>query len=431
MKITVLVLGTRGDVQPFIALALALGRRGHEVCVATSRGFADLVAHSGARHFPITADYEAWFQSEEGTRWMGASSPDKFKQMLTGEGVGLASRLRPQMNRELLAACEGADAIVANLVIEDSAACIAEKLQRPLFLGYTLPMLPTAEFPSPFFAEHPLPWRGLNRLTHSLLETVYWQGQKRLVNAWRAELGLPAAARSMREKVWRGGAAILHCYSAQLVPRPPEWSASNVITGFWTMPSQEGVFAGGTPSPALIRWLDEGPPPVYLGAWRLPLWTRKDIVGLAADVADTLGIRIVLGAHWSASELAALHVPSNLFITGSVDHEWLFSRCAATVHHGGAGTTAATLRAGLPTVICAICNDQPFWGSRVTALGVGSSMPFKQLTVERLTQALRLTRDSAVRTRAARLGAALRREDGATTAARIIEERLPGAPLLS
>src|ERR1044071_4812224 len=102
MKITVLVLGTRGDVQPFIALALALGRRGHEVCVATSRGFAELVSFSGARHFPITADYEAWFQSEEGTRWMGASNADKFMQMLAGEGVGLDSRHRPRMNRELL-----------------------------------------------------------------------------------------------------------------------------------------------------------------------------------------------------------------------------------------------------------------------------------------------------------------------------------------
>ncbi|OJH40049.1 glycosyltransferase [Cystobacter ferrugineus] len=432
MKITVLVLGTRGDVQPFIALAIALQRRGHEVRVATSRGFADMVAHSGVRHVPVSADYEEWFQSEEGIRWMaGSDNTARFMRMLAGEGVGIDSRLKPRMHRELLAACEGADAIVANLVIEDSAACIAEKLQVPFIPGYTMPMLPTSEFPSPFLSAHKLPLRAMNRLTHSLLETFYWQGQKRLINAWRAELGLPPTAISMREKLWRTGAPILHCYSSHLVPRPSDWSAANVITGPWTMPADVGVNAGGVPSPELIRWLDEGPPPIYLGYWRLPLMDKAGMLRLAIEVANTLGVRFAIGASWSAEEIAALRVPESIFITRSVDHDWLFARCSATVHHGGAGTTAATLRAGLPTVICSICNDQPFWGNRVTALGVGYSMPFKQLTAARLTQALRHIQDGAVRARANRLGEQMRREDGTATAVRIIEERLPGAPLLS
>lgn len=427
MKITLLASGTRGDVQPFVALAFALQRRGHDICVAAASGFADMVAHSGARHFPVSGDYEEIYQSEEGVRWLSSGNTVKFMQMMSG----IDRRIRPQMHRELLAACEGADAILGNLVIENSAVCIAEKLKRPLMLGYTIPVLPTSAFPSPLFSEHELPLRFMNRLTHSLFDTVYWQTQKSIINAWRAELGLSPTALAPRERVRRTGTPILHCYSSHLVPRPPEWSAANFLTGYWTMPPEIGGRAAGVPSPELIRWLEEGPAPVYLGFWRLPVMDKTGMLQLAIEVAESLGIRFAIGASWTARQTAVLRVPRSIFITSSVDHDWLFARCSATVHHGGAGTTAATLRAGLPTVICHVCTDQPFWGRRVAALGVGHSMPFKRLTAQRLIQALRHIQGGAVRARAARLGEALRQEDGVAAAVRIIEERLPSAPILS
>ena len=427
MKISLLASGTRGDVQPFVALALALQRRGHDVRVAAAQGFADMVAQSGAQHVPLSADYEEIFQSEEGVRWLSVGNTFKLMQML----ADMDRRIRPRMNRELLAASEGADAIVGNLVIENAAACIAEKLGVPLVLGYTMPVLPNGDFPSPFFAKRKLPGRTMNRLTHSLLETVYWQTQKKIVNGWRAELGLPPTSVSMREKLWRAGTPILHSYSTHIVPRPSDWSDANVMTGYWTMPEDVRMRACGTPSPELARWLYAGTPPVYLGYWRLPVTDKRAMLRLAVEVANTLSIRFVIGANWSEQEIAALRVPENVFVTRSVDHDWLFERCSATVHHGGAGTTAATLRAGLPMLIYPLCNDQPFWGRRITDLGVGACMPFERLTAERLAQALRDIQGDAVRARARKLGEALRREDGIAAAVRTIEERLPGAPILS
>ncbi len=427
MKITFLVSGTRGDVQPFVALALALQRRGHQIRFAAAEGFADMVAHSGAHHFPISADYEAIYQSEEGARWLAAGNQLEHMKIL----AEMDRRIRPRMNRELLAACQGADAIVGNLVIENAAACIAEKLRLPLMLGYTMPVLPNSDFPSPFFAERALPWRAANRFTHTLLETIYWQTQKKLVNAWRRELGLSPSRTAIRAKLWRMGTPILHCYSTHVVPRPAAWSAANFVTGYWTMPDDIRLRAGGAPSDALVRWLARGPAPIYLGYWRLPVTDKAALLRLAGEVARTSGVRFAIGANWPEQEIAALGVPESIFITRSVDHDWLFSRCSATVHHGGAGTTAATLRAGLPMVICTLCNDQPFWGRRVTALGVGTSMAFQKLTFAILIDALRRIQTPEVRERARRLGEALRQEDGVGAAVRILEARLPNAPILS
>lgn len=384
-----------------------------------------MVAYSGARHFPLSADYDQIIQSEEGVRWLSAGNAVKFMQMMSD----IDRKIRPQLHRELLAACEGAQAIISNLVIESSVAAIAEKLKLPLMLGYTIPLVPTAEIPNAVFAAWAPPLRLANRLSHALFETVFWQTQKSIINGWRAELGLPAASEAPRAKLWRAGTPVLHAYSSHLVPRPPEWGASHISTGFWRLPPEIAVQAGGAPTPELTRWLAEGPPPVYLGYWRLPVLDKVGMLRLAIDVASAVGVRFVIGANWSAQELAGVTLPKSVFITPSVDHDWLFARCAATVHHGGAGTTAATLRAGLPMVIFPIFADQPFWGQRVTALGVGCSMQFKALNVPRLARALRQIQDGAIRARAAALSVELRREDGLATAVRVIEERLPTAPI--
>jgi sterol 3beta-glucosyltransferase len=427
MKITLLAPGTRGDVQTVVALALALERRGHDVCLGVASGFADMAAHSGARVFPLAGDYEQIVQSEEGTRWLSAGNTMKFMQLM----ADIDRKIRPQMHRDMLAACEGADGIIGNLVIENSAASIAEKLKVPFMVGYNLPLLPTGDLPSPLLAKWKLPARFMNKLTHTLFDIGFWQSQKDIVNAWRAELGLPRTSVAPRARLARAGTPILHAYSAHVVPRPRDWSDANYITGYWLMPPEVSVRAGGAPTPELIRWLDEGPAPVYLGYWRLPTMDKPRLLRLAIEVADALKIRFVIGAKWTARDFGGIEPPKSVFFTDSVDHDWLFARCSATVHHGGAGTTAATLRAKLPMVICSVCTDQPFWGMRATELGVGCTMPFQRLTAPRLTQALRQIQDSAVRARAAKLGEAMRQEDGVGAAVRIIEERLPNAPIPS
>lgn len=426
MKITFLIAGTRGDIQPFVALALALVGRGHEICVAAPRGFASMVAHSGARCVPLSVDYENLFSSEEGRRCLNGGSVIKLMRLL----ADYDRRIRPQLHRELLASCEGAEALIANLVVENSAACIAEKRKLPLMLSYMIPLIPTGELPSLMMPRLRLPLPRLNRFTHTVFETLYWQSQKAQTNAWRAELGLRPASVAPRHQLWRMGAPTLHAYSGSVVPRPADWSAQHLLTGFWVMPPEVGLRAAGVPTAELERWLDAGPPPIYLGYWRLPVLDVAGMLRLAAEVAAKQGVRFIIGAGWTAQEQAGLTVPASLFITDSVDHNWLFPRCSATVHHGGAGTTAASLRAGLPMVVCPISADQPFWARQAEVLGVGCTVPFQALSAARLTQALQQVQDSAMRARASHLGAILRQEDGVATAVRLIEERLPTAPIL-
>ncbi len=426
MKITIVVAGTRGDVQPFSALALGLVKRGHQVCFAAPQGFSTFVAHSGAEHFPLTVDYEHIFGSEEGRRWLNSGNLVKFMGML----AEFDGRVRPNLHREMLASCENAEAIISNLLLENSVACIAEKLRRPLMLGYTLPMRPTGDFPSLLCSTLRQPLRGVNKLTHAAMEALYWRSQKSVTNAWRATLGLAPATVSPRHQQWQRGAPTLHAYSRHVVAHPREWGMENFLSGFWVLPKEIREIAGGTPSPELIRFLEAGPPPIYLGYWRLPVLDIAGMLRLATDVSTALGVRFVIGATWTPEELAGLSVPKNIFITGSVDHGWLFERCSATVHHGGAGTTAATMRAGLPMVVCPIYADQPFWARRTEALGVGISVPFRTLNATRLIQALQKLQDPAMRTRAAELGTTLQKEDGVANAVRFVEERLPTTPIL-
>jgi sterol 3beta-glucosyltransferase len=317
---------------------------------------------------------------------------------------------------------------LSNLVLENSAASIAEKLKLPLLLTYMLPLLPTAELPSLMLPQ--LRLRALNRFTHTVFEALYWQSQKAQTNAWRAELGLPPANGAPRHQLWRMGAPILHAYSSAVVPRPADWSPQNILTGFWVMPQEDGLRACGAPTPELERWLAAGSAPIYLGYWRLPMLDVGAMLRLATQVAQTLGVRFVICAGRNAPDLAGLPVPDSIFVAESVDHGWLFPRCSATFHHGGAGTTAASLRAGLPMVISPLYADQPFWARRAEALGVGCTVPFQTLTAARLAQALRQVQDDAVRARARQLGAILQQEDGVAAAVRLIEERLPTAPIL-
>lgn len=427
MKITFLLAGTRGDIQPFVALAWELTRRGHQVSVAAPAGFARMIEPSGARHIPLSVNHEELLGSEQWRRILRTGSVFKLIQLLAETD----RMVRPRLHREMLESCEGAQALVANLMLENSAASIAEKLKIPLILCYLIPLMPTGDFPSMLFPGLQLRSRSLNRLTHTMFEALYWQSQKGELNRWRKEIGLPATRVAPRHQLWRRGALTLHAYSSQLVPRPAEWGEANCVTGFLNMPPELAMHAAGPPMPELVSWLDKGPPPIYLGYWRLPLLEVTGLIKLATSVSESLGARVVIGANWTEQERAGNPVPQSVYISGSVAHDWLFPRCSAIVHHGGAGTTGAAVRSGRPMVVCPVFADQPFWARRVEELGVGRTLRLREFTAERLEQALRQIMDNGVRGRAERLGALLRQEDGLATAVRVIEERLCSASIRS
>lgn len=209
----------------------------------------------------------------------------------------------------------------------------------------------------------------------------------------------------------------LYPYSPAVIPTPADWDANSIATGYWFLEQTDEW----TPDPALLRFLAAGPAPVYVGFGSMPAEDATAKTRVVLEALAEAGLRGVLATGWGG--LSAAEVPDSVFTLDAAPHDWLFTRMAAVVHHGGAGTTGAGLRAGVPTVICPFFGDQPFWGRRVAALGVGPApIAQKKLTAERLAAALRsATGDPEIRSRAAALSATIRREDGIGRAIEAIE----------
>ncbi len=406
MRICILTFGTRGDVQPFIALGVGLKAAGHTVLVATLEEFKPSVVGYGLQHETLRGDYLKAAQSTIGSK---RGNPLKLIRQYI------------EMARDTLED-EWASAQGCEVFIYNSAAIggyhIAEKLPVPSFAAFPTPLYsPTGEFPSPFF-----PFSNLgpfNRMSHRLFTKMGPSLYRRAINDWRKEaLGLPPAK---GETMLRGNPVkILYAYSESVLPRPADWDESSIVTGYWFLAAPDGW----QPDPALVEFLQAGPPPVYVGFGSMFMDGGESKTRIVAEALRLAGQRGVLATGWGG--MAAASLPEDIFVLDAVPHDWLFPQVAAIVHHGGAGTTGASLRAGKPTIICPFVGDQPFWGRRVAALGVGPlPVPQFRLTSERLANAIRrVVDDSAMRQRAARLGERLRAEDGVGRAVAYINEHL-------
>jgi sterol 3beta-glucosyltransferase len=300
---------------------------------------------------------------------------------------------------------------------------MAEALNVPLVLSYLCPMYPSGDFANPFVTTSSLPLRLLNRLTHGLFGRLWWRGQKAMINDLRRQVGLPPTDRSTYRRILDRRSLFLHAFSEHLQPRPADWGSSHVVTGFWRLPDAFRARLGEDAAPPdLAAWLDAGPAPIFIGFGSMPVEDPETMLATTVALARQLQTRIVIGAGWS--RLAAGDLPDDVFLVGSVNHEWLFPLCRAVVHHGGAGTTAASLRAGRPTLICSVFADQPYWGRRITELGVGAHIPFRNLSPVTLERALRALLQPGVAERAEALGERLRAENGVGRAVLAIKQHL-------
>ena len=411
MNVAILTLGTRGDVQPYVALGAGLAGAGHEVTLVTGKGFEGLVAGRGLRFAALDLDPLELTQSPEGRAAL--RSPKAALRMARG--------LMPAMRRMLVDEWEAVVPLEADAVVYHPKALggyhVAEALGVPGFLALASPALsPTREFPNPLL---PLPDLGgtLNRLSYGAFFRSMTLPYRRMVNRWREEtLGLPALSLLASELELRGEPVPrLYPCSPRVVPVPSDWDARSTMTGYWFLDQE----SGWQPPGELTEFLEGGPPPVFVG-FGSAAPDPEDSRAAALAALERLGLRGVLatGRRGTAG-------PGIIEIEGA-PHDWLFPRMAAVVHHGGAGTTAEGLRAGKPTAVFpSNFGDQLFWGRRVRALGVGPEpVPQKRLTAEGLAAAIRnITEDERMRSRAAELGEQIRAEDGVARAVEIVAGR--------
>ena len=411
MKITIITAGSRGDVQPFVALGLGLQAAGHDVTLCAGVSYEPFVSGYGLKFAPMNDDFLHLADSME------------------GGGFGAIRKVKPMiriMLEDQWRGAQGSEAIIYHPKTL-GGPYIAEKLSIPVFMSIPLPLMtPTGAFPNPILPQNLRLGGGFNRLSYGvtrLIKAPYMD----VVNDWRASLGLPK--RSWRaDDLKRGDGSpvpVLYSYSPFVVPTPPDWPSSVTATGYWFLDAP----GDWQPSAALAAFLDAGKAPVYVGFGSM---TSKDAQAKARLVLDALreaGQRGLIASGWGG--LKASDLPDDVFMLDAAPHDWLFPRMAAVVHHGGAGTTAAGLRAGKPTVICPFLGDQPFWGQRVYELGVGPKpIPQNRLTVTALAEAIRrAATDDEMRRRAEALGDKIKAEDGVGCAVRSITSAIQRQPI--
>lgn len=421
MRITLIAFGTRGDVQPTIALGQALAATGHHVRLLASAHFKTWIESHSLEASASTVDIQALMESEGGRDWVEHGN-DPLRQLSIIRR--LLSKHGLPMAQEAWAACRDADAIISQFTSMTYAVSIAEKLHCPHICMMLQPAL-VATREGAAMLNAPLPHRHsfINYLFGQLvIQPAGWMMYGDITNQFRQTvLGLPPQTRAQNTAALLA-TPFIHGYSPRVVPHPQDWPACYHTTGYWFLDEANHW----TPPAELLRFLEAGAPPIGIGFGSMTGHDNAAITRLLIEAVRLSGQRAILLSGWAG--LGEAELPDTIFRLEAAPHTWLFPRLAAVVHHGGAGTTAASLRAGVPTIIVPHMADQPFWGKRIEALGVGPrAIPRPQLIAAKLAAAIRVaTSDAQMKQRAAELGATLRAEDGTQIAVKLIEQYLKG-----
>ncbi|NML51794.1 glycosyltransferase family 1 protein [Streptomyces sp. R302] len=385
--------GSRGDVSPYTGLGAGLVRAGHEVTLAAHAVFEPLVAGSGVRFRPLPVDPRAELHSARGRRLHDARTG-------AGKLVRLASMARgavDAMTAALVDVAREGEVLLVGGALGPLGYAIAEGLDVPAVGLHLQPLHPTAEFPAPVLGTRSLGAVG-NRLSGRAVMTSVELMFHDAVRSLPRRYGLPRAGG--RSPAW----PVLHGYSELVVPRPRDWAAGLEVSGYW-WPHETGRLPR-----ELEDFLAAGPPPVFVGLGSATVPDPERVSGEIVAALRAAKVRGVVQKGWAG--LAARG--DDILTVDEVPHSLLFPRTAAVVHHAGAGTTGAVLRAGVPTVPVPVQFDAAFWASRLTALGTApGAVPLRRLTAGNLTVALRrATGDASHRARARALADRLATEDG-------------------
>ncbi|CAF0983991.1 unnamed protein product [Rotaria sordida] len=408
LAIVMLIVGTRGDVQPFIALGKALLRYGHRVRLATHETFRSFVRENGLEFYPL-----------------GGNPADLMSFMVKNAGIV------PEILQSTWKACTDADdqtgvpfiaeAIIANPPSYGHIHC-AQKLQIPLHIMFTMPWSSTSAFPHPLcrinnnYGSIEL----INRLSYTVMETLIWSGMGDLINEFREEtLNLPALHnRQAIGMMIDEHVPHSYCWSPSLVPKPSDWPHYLDVCGFFFL----DLATNYQPSEDLLHFLNAGHPPIYIGFGSITGHDSSRLLKIVLDALKATGYRALLSGLANENDT----LPETIFRIGNCPHDWLFQHVSAVCHHGGAGTTAAGLRAGKPTIIVPFFGDQFFWASMINESGAGpSAIPGKDLTSHHLIEAFKFVHRNDVREAAERLRLAFDNEDGCERAVQSFHSRLP------
>ena len=418
-----LTVGSRGDVQPYVALGQGLKGAGHSVTLCTCSNFKSFITSHGLNYGYMNDDFMKLINSEVGREAIesGDNVFGLIKTLLT------LLKESKALNREMFKdSWNAAQATKPDIIIFHPKAMagshIADKLGIPAVMAVLMPaIVPTGESVAIGLPNLKLgSW--YNQLSYALLHKGYHTYDD-IINEFRQELlGIIKLPKSTSPIQMANGKPIpvLHGYSELVSPRPRDWTDTAHVTGYWFLDRE----SDWQPPVELIDFLEAGEKPVYVGFGSMAGRNPQRMANIVVDALHKAKVRGIIATGWGGLDVSNL--TETIFKIDRVPHTWLFPRVSAVIHHGGAGTTAAGLRAGIPTIVCPFIVDQPYWGERIYALGVGTKpIPQKKLTAKKLAEAIReVTTNRVIRQNAATLGQKIREEDGIAKAIAIIESIL-------
>lgn len=429
MRILLLGMGSRGDVQPLVALGQRLRRRGYAVSLAAPADLGHVVAGSGVDFEPLSFDLEGPLragpgrESLRGSAWTQVHEARLMRQVMAATAGALAS--------DVSCLVEEADVVVSGALTFDlvdallapAAGARRRGPTKPHLYAVFAPVWPSAHGDSVALAIRPRTSSPVNLAWSSLAGRVAFDLFRPAGDIVRARKGLPRqhfrdyAAAAERTPT-------LLAASPCVVPPAADWPPALRQTGYWVRDD-----AGEALDTDLEAFLAAGAPPVYVGFGSMPTPDPGAVVRDVAAVLGRLGVRGVVSEGLAGLSVDEPAHDARAVLVGirHAPHDALFPRCSVVVHHGGSGTTAAAVRAGVPQVVVAHAADQPYWGRRMADLGVAAApIARKDLTAARLRQALEVALSPEVRAAAYALGERVRAEDGAGDAARLVDAYLQG-----
>jgi sterol 3beta-glucosyltransferase len=427
MNIFIFALGTRGDVQPYIALGLGLQKAGHQVTICTVSNFQSFVEEYGLNWCYTYDDVIESLQSDIGRAMLDDEKSLRETIALYAKMAKLTGPLQTRCLEEHWQSVEkAAEKAKPDLILYHPKAYgaphYAEKLGIPVMLAALLPgMIPTGAFPSMGFPMWKLGgW--YNKLTTKLFVKLMSLGFAKYIKAWRQLHDLPAMRRSFNILSTAAGLPIpaMHGMSQHVLPPVKDWPSHAAMMGYWFL---DRVDTWQPPAP-LVDFLNAGDPPVYIGFGSMAGRKAAHITRVVIEALQKAKVRGILATGWGGLE--ATDLPDSIYKIDAAPHDWLFPRMAGVVHHGGAGTTAAGLRFGRPTLIVPFFGDQPYCGQRMHELGIGPApIQPKKLAVDNLAIAFReLVDNSSFRANAAAMQEKLRQDDSIKNALDFIERHM-------
>ncbi|KAA9162026.1 glycosyltransferase family 1 protein [Amycolatopsis acidicola] len=385
------LVGSRGDVQPGLAVAAGLRERGHRVELGVAPNLLPMARRLGLDAIEIGVDSRELLTSSLVRKEMRSADPRRRARALREVAAYGWTELREGIERLSVKA----DVVVTGLLGQEMGAAVAEAREIAFAALHYCPVRANSVVPLVSFGGKSARVRSS---TWRAGEAVRWALTRKAENEHRKELGLPPAVVDLPSRLRDRGATEVQAYDAALVPGlAGEWGNRRPLVGSldlpWSARPAENIDG------ELESWLAGGPPPVYVGFGSMPVPDPAAVLDSVTRMCDELGVRALVVAGWSGFERPA---DARLFVTPAVEHAEVLPKCSVVVHHGGAGTTAAVVRAGKPSVVCPFSADQPMWAAILRGHGIGTSVRFSRLDAASLTAAVAAMSRPEVRARAER-----------------------------